>query len=391
MPTPADDPSPTDVLILTPQLSRAAGGVWTYLDGLVGDALPGNDVRVTLAGVAELSSTDWRSIRNAARVIAAPPTLVGSRYGLSHALGRTLAKANRFDVIHAQGLRTFAGRETLRLARRTGTPYLLTPHGMFHPQLRDVRSLKKSLIDAAWDRRYIERASCLHATSELELSILRDAGVRQPAAVIPIGVNVAARSDQVAIAKAERHALFLGILNRKKGLLRLIDAWSEMRPAGWSLTIAGPDDAGHRAEVEARVLHHGLTDVVTFRGPAWDAEKAALLESADLFVLPTDWENFGIVVAEALAARVPVITTTGAPWRSLQTSDSGWWVEPTVPALAAALRDAFAKSPAELRAMGERGRAMVEAGYAWPAIGRQMAAVYRWLAGRGDRPACVVG
>ena len=405
MRSPAADASPTNLLILTPQLTRAAGGVWSYLAGLIGDGLPGNGLRVTVAGVAESSANDHREIRNAADVIAAPPTLVGSRYGYARTLSRRLRAAGRFDVIHANGLRTFAGLEALRLARRTRTPYLLTPHGMFHPQLRDARSLKKAVIDRLWDRRYIERAACLHATSELEHSIMRGAGIRQPIAIVPIGVEVQpvggeatddervwfdSRTKIVDGRRLPRRALFLGILDRKKGLPRLFDAWHALGSAaeGWSLAVAGPADVVYRAQLEAQAKSLKLP--VQFLGPVWNAaQRQFLYASADLFVLPTDWENFGIVVAEALAARVPVITTTGAPWCELQTTQSGWWVEPTVPALTAALREAFALSDAKRRAMGERGLQLVQSNYAWPTIGRQMAAVYRWLAGGGERPVCV--
>jgi glycosyltransferase involved in cell wall biosynthesis len=184
--------------------------------------------------------------------------------------------------------------------------------------------------------------------------------------------------------------LFLGILDPKKGLPRLLDAWHALgaATAGWSLAIAGGGSTLYRAGLESQARRLGVA--AQFLGPVWtDAQRASLYASADVFVLPTDWENFGIVVAEALAARVPVITTTGAPWRELQTERCGWWIEPTVSALTAALREAFALSQDERDAMGERGRALVETRYAWPAIGRQMAAVYRWVAGRGARPACV--
>lgn len=118
------------------------------------------------------------------------------------------------------------------------------------------------------------------------------------------------------------------------------------------------------------------------------AHKAALYREADLFVLPTFSENFGLVVAEALAYGLPVITTRGAPWADLETYGCGWWIETGMEPLVPALRAAMALSNAERRAMGERGRVYVRR-YDWDVIAAETLALYRWVLGQGERPACV--
>ncbi len=105
-------------------------------------------------------------------------------------------------------------------------------------------------------------------------------------------------------------------------------------------------------------------------------------------MLPTFSENFGVVVAEALAHGLPVITTQGAPWADLPAFGCGRWIPIGVEPLAEALREAMALSDAERAAMGERGLQYVRR-YDWAAIAEDMAAVYRWVLGRGDRPDCV--
>ncbi|HWP36371.1 MAG TPA: glycosyltransferase, partial [Gemmatimonadales bacterium] len=107
-------------------------------------------------------------------------------------------------------------------------------------------------------------------------------------------------------------------------------------------------------------------------------------------VLPTRHENFGLVVAEALAAGTPAIVARNAPWSGLEAHGCGWWIEPGVDALVACLEEALACSPERLAAMGQAGRRWVEAEFSWPASGARMAAVYRWLLETAPRPVDVV-
>ncbi|MGB5063775.1 MAG: glycosyltransferase, partial [Candidatus Competibacter sp.] len=160
---------------------------------------------------------------------------------------------------------------------------------------------------------------------------------------------------------------------------------------GWKMIIAGPDEGGHQKIVEAAIQHAGLQDDFEFPGSVvYGDEKEALYRSAEVFVLPTFSENFGLVVAEALACGVPVITTKGAPWEGLLTHRCGWWIDIGVEPLVAALREAMNLPPDTLRDMGRRGRAYVEQNFGWPGIAQQMLSVYRWVLGQGDKPDCVM-
>ena len=181
--------------------------------------------------------------------------------------------------------------------------------------------------------------------------------------------------------RTRRRALFLSRIHYTKGLMNLVEAWGRVRPRDWQLEIAGTDADGYQAEVERRVKTLGLEEEVVFSGPVPDNEKWGRYLAADLFVLPTFTENFGIVVAEALYAGLPVITTKGAPWGELEVEKCGWWVDIGVEPLAEALKAAFAMSPGELHQMGARGHALVARKYAWPALARQMKSEYEKLVG----------
>jgi len=101
-----------------------------------------------------------------------------------------------------------------------------------------------------------------------------------------------------------------------------------------------------------------------------------LLNSADVFVLPSHTENFGIVVAEALACEVPVITTKSTPWQELEEHNCGWWIEDTLPALTEAMETTLAMSREELAILGRRGKALVEDRYTWKSVAKKMRGVY---------------
>ena len=303
--------------------------------------------------------------------------------------GRTIL-ASDADLIHDHGLWLPTNHAAARASRQKSVPFVVSARGMLEPWARQNSRLKKTVAWWAYQRRDLASAALLHATATSEAHALRSVGLRAPIAVIPNGVHVPPETArQPRPVGARRRALFLSRVHPKKGLPLLLDVWAEVRPAGWELVVAGPDEGGHRAELEAQVARLGLGEV-SFLGPVGNDDKWDLHRSADLFVLPTHSENFGVVVAEALAAGVPVLTTTGAPWSELQTHGCGWWVEPAPRPLAEALGAAIGATDDERAAMGARGRALVRRSYGWDGIAAQMLGVYEWLLGRQpSAPPCV--
>ncbi len=343
--------------------------------------------------VAELAPGRAQALAVARRV------LIGRRrwaLGLGLPLRRGLAEvapAARPALMHSHGVWHPAGHWAAQAARRWRVPLILHPRGMLEPWALGQKAWKKRLALAAFQRRDLQTARVLVATSALECDNLRALGLRQPVAVIPNGVALPAAEDLVrpdagGQVQRARLALFLSRVHPKKGVLELVRAWAQAAPRGWRLVIAGPDEGGHAAEVARLVAALGLEASVALTGAVAGAQKAALYQDADLFVLPTFSENFGLVVAEALTYGVPVITTRGAPWADLATHGCGWWIDTGVEPLVAALRAATVLSDSERQAMGERGRAYVQR-YDWDAIAAETLALYRWVLGHGERPACV--
>jgi len=284
------------------------------------------------------------------------------------------------DALHDNGLWLPHNHRAAQLAREAGWLRVVSTRGMLEPWAVRHKRWKKAAAWRLYQRRDLERADALHATAEAEADNLDGLRLGPPVRTIPNGVDLPELAPAVqGDAGATRTAVFLGRIYPVKGLPMLVDAWARARPAGWRLVIAGPDEAGHQGEVEAAVAAAGLSDVVGFPGPVAGEAKSALLRQADLFVLPSHSESFGMALAEALAHATPVLTTTAVPWPQLEARQCGWRAPPTPEGLADALRVATARDPATLRAMGAAGRALVAAEYGWPRIASAFLALYEDL------------
>jgi glycosyltransferase involved in cell wall biosynthesis len=301
---------------------------------------------------------------------------------------RTLARLAP-DIINVQGLWTYPSLANLRHHGRYGTPYLVTPHGMLDPWARDRSWWKKRAVRLWFEDAHLAGAACLRATAEMEAEHFRSFGLTNPIAIVPNGVDIPAPRQHGAQGE-RRRALFLSRIHPKKGLPHLLRAWAavEARMPDWELVIAGPDEVGHTAEMQALARQLGL-ERVAWRAAVHGEEKSTLYRSADLFVLPTHAENFGLVVAEALAHGVPVLTTRNAPWDGLETHGCGWWIPLDQDRLHETLQAAAALPRGQLNAMGARGRAWMERDFGWDGVAARMRDVYAWVAGAAPRPDCV--
>jgi glycosyltransferase involved in cell wall biosynthesis len=142
------------------------------------------------------------------------------------------------------------------------------------------------------------------------------------------------------------------------------------------LILAGPDLIGYREDVEKMVKELGLEESVVITGEVQGEAKDALLANADVFVLPSYSENFGIVVAEAMAWGRPVIASTGTPWRELKEVGAGWWVDPIEVELTRALVQALKLDVKQALAKGEAGRKLAESNYSWGQAAEKLLVAY---------------
>jgi glycosyltransferase involved in cell wall biosynthesis len=167
----------------------------------------------------------------------------------------------------------------------------------------------------------------------------------------------------------------------------LVSAWQSIqaRFPEARLRIVGPDDRGH-VETVRRAIQNCGAERVSIEPGVWGAERDQAYREADLAVLPSYSESFGLVVAEALAAGRPVIASTGSPWQLLQRESCGWWVDPAPEALAGAMADALSLPQRQLGEMGSKGRQLAERELGWSSRLPSFLKMYQWVLGGGSPP-----
>ena len=317
---------------------------------------------------------------------AALTPLLPARSSVQRIVGTEVEALDHFgeiDILHDNGIWLPHNHRLAVLAERRGIARVVSTRGMLEPWALSHKRLKKRLAWWLYQRRDLKHARCHHTTAEAEARNVQHLGLGVPIVAVPNGVDVPEERPGVVGSEAEkavrsgrRTALFLGRIYPVKGLPMLVEAWARVRPDGWLLRIAGPDEAGHQKQVERAVSAAGLGEVVSFTGPIGHQMKKSAFFDADLFVLPTHSESFGIVVAEALAHGLPVLTTTGAPWSILPESGCGWWVDATVDGIAEGLRQATILDPEILQAMGAKGRALVITEFGWNRVADRILSTY---------------
>lgn len=317
--------------------------------------------------------------------------LVARRFRRERPLGLAVSAALRrqaergpYDLIHAHALWQRPLHYAASGARRLGVPLVISPRGMMSPWAWRHHRWRKWLSARFVHPGAFAQASGWHATSEEEAADIRRLGFTQPICVAPNGVDlpsVAAAAAAAAFwrgrapaAENRRVALFHSRFHPKKRVVELIELWARIAPADWVLLVVGIPETYTVEHLAGCARAAGADDrVLVFDGTTTPPPYAC----ANLFLLPTHSENFGLTVAEALAHGIPVLTTDGAPWRRLDSVGAGhcvaWSDYPS------ALATLLAAPASVLAAQGAAGRAWMQQEFSWSAAVSRLEAFYSTL------------
>lgn len=308
-------------------------------------------------------------------------------------LKRYLERSVReYDVVHVHGLYRFPVTYAAYQARLQHVPYVISLHGALDPYLyrKSSRSVwLKRLYERSFDLPNLHAAGAIHYTAQEEEERASFLKLRAPSFVVPNGLDwssyesLPARGgfrERLGIGDAPM-ALFLGRLHFKKGLDLLIPAFAQLQakmPAA-HLVIVGPDNDGYGINVRRWVSERKLQNAVHFTGPLYGSDIVQAYTDADVFVLSSYTENFGMTVVEAMACGVPVVISNQVNiHREVSGAAAGLVTNCEVGEIATALARVL-QSPNERRSMGQAGRALVRRQYTWPSITKALVHEYEMV------------
>ena len=314
-----------------------------------------------------------------------------ARFGYSPDMAAALRRRVRdFDVAHLHALYLHPTIAAGRICSAAGIPYLVEPHGALDPWHQRHHRFRKRVYETLFERSLLNRAAGIHYATAEEMDLARPVGIRAPGIVVPLGVDIveysrlpskgAFRARHPRLADS-RLILFLGRITPKKGLDLLVRSFAQVHEAepNAHLVIAGPDDEGYGPRVRSEVAAHRLEPFVTFTGIVLGAQKLELLADADVWVLPSYAENFGLAALEALCCGLPTVLSDRV---NIHKEVAGAGAGLVTPCDANAIAEAILRilrEPDFAAGLGERARALA-ATYSWDRTADLLIASYQRMA-----------
>ena len=319
--------------------------------------------------------------------IKALPNDAITPYGYSSNMNEFLGQSD-YDLYHTNGMWMHCNHETCVAARRKGKPYIITPHGMLYPQALARSSWKKKLLLAVGGvSKDLRSAACIHATCKEEMEHYRALKYKNPVAVIPNPVPTPDFVREIWRENSVKRIGFLGRLHPRKNVETLLDAWIMLanKVKNAQLVIMGKGDDVYEQMLKDKVRQHNMQNV-EFAGFVTGREKFEKLASLTALCVPSDFEDFGMIVTEALSVGTPVIASQGTPWQDLESYHCGYWLNNDTQTIAKAIMKMFGLPSSELFQMGENGKRLVENKYKDTQVAAMMKRLYEWILNGGKKP-----
>ncbi len=313
------------------------------------------------------------------------------RYKFSLDLLRWLAShAQDYDLAHIHALFSPVSTAAATVARYCQLPYILRPLGTLDPADLEKKRRLKQIYGWLLERPNLAGSSAVHFTSEQEAKVSERYGVETQDLVIPLGVDFPQNLPQPGNAR-EKFAiladipviLFMSRIDPKKGLELLIQSLErlleENKAFHFILAGANPQDPNYEKQIYQQIRNSQINNFTTITGFVRGELKFELLQDADLFVLPSYYENFGIAVAEAMIMGTPVVISDGVYiWQDIDRALAGWVTSCDLDSLTEGLSSGL-KDVEERKKRGFNARKLALSQYSWTAIAKQMIQVYQSL------------
>lgn len=301
-------------------------------------------------------------------------------------------------ILHTQSLWNYPPYCAFELSKKYNLPLVMSIRGNLYDWNLNKSKWKKDLALTLFQMKMFQEASCLHATELNEMKAIRKLGIKTPVALISNGIeidefeNLLSKKEAIKnlnLNTSKRYCLFMSRIDYKKGLEYLISNFIKLENLfpEWELLIAGPVyDQKYFNQINIAIDNANIKKKVHYFGMVSGQKRLNLFAASELFILPAHTENFGMVIGEAMAAKLPIITTTGTPWQVLNDKNAGWWVKLNHENISKALEKAMKKSSQELLEMGEQGYEIIKKDFSWKEVATKMKLVYSWLLHKTKKP-----
>lgn len=301
-------------------------------------------------------------------------------------------------ILHTHSLWNYPPYCAFKLSKKYKLPLIMSIRGNLYDWNLNKSKWKKDLALNLFQMKMLKEASCLHATEENEVKAIRNLGIKTPVALISNGIeveefeNLSSKEEamkNLTLDADKRYILFMSRIDSKKGLEYLVNSFIKLEKLfpEWELLIAGPIyDQKYFNKINTNISNANINVKVHYFGMVNGKKRLDLFAASELFILPAHTENFGMVIGEAMAATLPVITTTGTPWKVLNDKNAGWWVDLNSKNICIALEKAMKKNSQELKEMGKRGYEIIKKDFTWGEVANKMKQVYSWVLSKSEKP-----
>lgn len=303
-----------------------------------------------------------------------------------------IKEINQDTIIHVHTVWTYPAYIGYKIAKKHNLPFIVSTRGTMYKWALNQSKLVKSLAMLIFQKNMFKTADIIHITESNEKKALEDLGIYNKIALIPNGMELDNKFDgldndilnKINYDTSKKYIMFLGRIVHNKGLHYLINSYTKLKAKYIDIEILVV------GEVEDKKYFNGIKKVegAHFLGALDGMEKHTLLSISSLFVLPSRTENFGMAIAEAMSYKIPVITTTGTPWKEIKDKDAGWWVELSQVNIDNALEEALHCSKKELKAKGCKSFDIIKH-YTWDKQALKMKQTYENILNNKESKQCI--
>lgn len=246
------------------------------------------------------------------------------------------------DTVHYFGVWTYSHIKSFILSIILKKKIIITPMGAFEPWSLSQKKIKKRIALILYQKLILKKADLIHCTSTEEEQNIKKIDKNIKTVKIVHGLGGTKYEKKEVKNKKKKRMLFFSRIHKKKGLEKVIKAWSIIRPDNWEFDIIGPDGDNSGKDLKKLVLQNNLSDKIFFKDPIYlHHKKKEMFQNYDVSILFSKNENFGYSIIECLRHSLPVITNENVPWSEIRDYDAGWFIDDDFQTLLKTLKEVF--------------------------------------------------